>query len=447
MFGVVTEKFQNLMTQLMKKKLTEGNIQDAVRQVRLALLDADVNFSVVSAFIKRVKEKAVGEEILKSVDPSDAFIKLIHDELVALMGKEEAKINLRGDPCVILLCGLQGSGKTTTAAKLATFLKRKEFQKSPLLVGCDLQRAAAGLQLKSLGEAHSIPVYIDEKAKKPSSVAKEAFKLAKKEGYDVIILDSAGRLHIDEELMRELKELKEVSKPHETLFVASASIGQDAVKTAAEFDQQIGITGSVLTMLDGNARAGAALSILEVTKKPLKFEGVGEKNEDFQLFNPESMADRILGMGDVINLVKKAEEHFDDEEEDDLEVKLRKANFTYADYLKQMSMIKKLGPIKSLLKMLPGAQEMGDLDMNEKEFNRAEAIILSMTPNERICRDELVPSRRRRIAIGSGTSIDEVNRLVKGFKRVKQLFKGMSGNKKKLQKQLNLDSGVFDKFF
>ncbi|MBS0652055.1 MAG: signal recognition particle protein [Verrucomicrobia bacterium] len=435
MFGALTEKFQNLFSGMMgKKSLSEDNISDAVRQVRLALLDADVNYSVASNFVKRVKEKAVGDIVIKSVTPGQQFIKVVHEELVALMGSEESGLVLTGKPTVILLCGLQGSGKTTQCAKLAAFLQKKTPQQKILLAACDLQRPAAIEQLKRLGSQIQVPVHAVDGETNPVRVAKEALQKAKTDGFDVLIVDTAGRLHIDEELMQQLEQIKAATTPHEILFVASAATGQDAVKVAAEFDQRIQITGTILTMLDGSARAGAAISIREVTNKPLKFEGVGEKIGDLQIFNPHSMADRILGMGDVINLVRKAEETFDEEESKALEKKLMKAAFTYEDYLRQMGMFKKMGSFKSLLKMLPGMSEMGEIDIDEKELNRVEAMISSMTSDERKEKVELVPSRRRRIANGSGATIDDVNRMVKGFKRLKQFCKEMPALKNQMKK-------------
>jgi signal recognition particle subunit SRP54 len=435
MFGSLTQKFQQTFSFLKgQKSMSEENIADAVRQVRLALLDADVNYSVASQFVKRVKEKAIGDAVLKSVSPGDQFISVVHDELVALMGQEEACIEFKGTPSVFLLCGLQGSGKTTQCAKLAAFMQKKYPGKRTLLAACDLQRPAAIEQLKKLGTQISLPVFFIEGEKDPVTVAREAKRKAEKEGFDLLIIDTAGRLHIDEELMGQLQEIKKAVDPHEVLFVASAATGQDAVKTAVEFDQKVGITGTILTMLDGSARAGAAISIREVTQKPLKFEGIGEKIADLQLFNPQSMADRILGMGDVINLVRIAQEHVDEKESADLEKKMLKASFTYDDYLKQMGMIKKMGPLKSLLKMLPGMSEMGEFDFDEKEFSRIEAMISSMTKAERMEKEELVPSRRRRIAKGSGSSVDDVNRMVKGFKKLKQFCKEMPQMKQQLKK-------------
>lgn len=433
MFGALTQKFQSLFSSLSGKKvLTEEGIAEAVREIRLALLDADVNYTVASQFVKRVKEEAVGQEILRSVSAGQQFTKIVHDALVELMGQEEEPLRLEGSPAVFLMVGLQGSGKTTTSVKLAAFLKKKV-----LLAACDLQRPAAVLQLQKLGADAGICVFSLEKESDPRRVALAALEKAKKEGYEVLIVDTAGRLHIDEPLMQELKGLKEALRPSEVLFVASSATGQDAVKTAAEFDGQVGITGTILTMLDGSARAGAAISIREVTKKPLKFEGVGEKIGDFRPFHPRSMADRILGMGDVINLVRKAEEHFDAESQRDLEAKMSKASFTYDDYLKQMGKVKKMGTFSGLLKMMPGMGSLlgglGDLEGSDQEMKKMEAIISSMTPRERAEIDELSISRRKRVARGSGVSFDEVNRMIKGFKRVKQLFKEMPEMKNKLK--------------
>lgn len=435
MFGALTEKFQNLFSSLSgKKALTEENISEAVREVRLALLDADVNYSVVSQFVKRVKEKALGEAVMKSVTPGQQFTKLVHDELISLMGSDEVLLDLKGKISVVLLSGLQGSGKTTSAAKLALYIQKNHPEKKVLLVACDLQRPAAVEQLKKLGEQANIAVFSLEGEKKPLQVAKAGLEKAKQEGFDVLIVDTAGRLHVDEALMEELEELKKFLEPREVLFVANATTGQDAVKTAAEFNQRVQMTGAILTMLDGNARAGAAISIREVTGKPLKFEGVGEKLHDLQVFNPRSMADRILGMGDVINLVRKAKEAITEEQQEELEKKLRKASFTYGDYLKQMGRVKKMGSFKSLLKMLPGFSSIGDFDFSDKEFGKIEAMISSMTLAEREERVELDHSRRKRVAKGSGVQIDDVNRMVKGFKRIKQLFKSMPDMKAQMKK-------------
>lgn len=437
MFSALTSKLSQVFSGLaQKKKLTEENISEAVREVRLALLEADVNYGVAKTLIKKIKEKALGEEMLKSVTAGQLFIKIVHEELINLMGKVEATLDLEKKPSVILLCGLQGAGKTTHCAKLAKFLKRKSgHQKNVLLAACDLQRPAAIDQLSILAEQASVPFFSMPGEKDPSKVAKAALAKAIAEDFDVLIVDTAGRLQIDDELMKELKSLKTVLSPSEVLFVANATVGQEAAAIAAEFNRQVEITGTILTMLDGNARAGAALSICEVTGKPLKFEGVGEKLDDLNLFNPTSMADRILGMGDTINLVKKAKEHIDEEEAKKLEQKIRKATFTYDDYLSQMQMVKKMGSIKGLLKMLPGMGALSDLDLSDKGFFKIEAIILSMTMEERQERVELIVNRRKRIAKGSGTQIEDVNKLVKSFKQAKQFFKNMP-NMKQLEKMM-----------
>lgn len=430
MFGALTEKLTGIFSSMVgKKKLTEENISEAVREVRLALLEADVHYSVTKNFIKRVKEKILGDEVIKSVTPGQQFIKVIHDELVALMGGGEAVLHLSAKPAVVMLCGLQGAGKTTHAAKLAKFLTKKEYRKKTLLAACDLQRPAAVEQLKILGAQIDVPVFSLEGSQDPVQVAKAAFKKAKDEAFDVLILDTAGRLHIDEELMQELKEIKLAVNPHEILFVANAGTGQDAVKTATEFNERLAVTGTILTMLDGDTRAGAAISIHEVTGKPLKFEGIGEKLDDLQLFNPKSMADRILGMGDTINLVKKAQEHISEDEAKKLEEKMRKATFTYEDYLKQMQAVRKMGSLKGLMKMLPGASMLPDFDQSEKEFFKIEAMILSMTVGERQEKDDLSMSRMKRIARGSGTKLEDINKLKKSFKQSKQFFKSGSSRK------------------
>lgn len=435
MFDTLTEKLSGIFTSLTgKKKLTDENVADAVREVRLALLDADVNYVVAKNFIKRVKDKVLGEEVIKSVTPGQQFIKIIHDELVAMMGGKESTLHLENKPSVIMLCGLQGAGKTTHAAKLAKFLGKKDYQKKSLLVACDLQRPAAIEQLKVLGGQIGVPVFTLEGENDPLTVAKSALKKAKEEGFDVLILDTAGRLHIDEALMKELEKIKAALNPKEILFVANAATGQDAVTTAAEFDKRLGLTGTILTMLDGDTRAGSALSIYEVTGKPLKFEGIGEKLDDLQLFNPDSMADRILGMGDTINLVKMAKEHITEEEAEKLEEKMRKASFTYEDYLKQMQAVRKMGSLKGLMKMLPGMSKLPDnFDESEKEFFKIEAIIQSMTVRERQEKDELEMGRIKRIAKGSGTSVGDVNKLKKSFKQSKQFFKS-GANRKMLDK-------------
>lgn len=437
MLGVLTDKMQGLLSKIAgKKKLTEDNISEAVSEVRMALLEADVNYSVAKTLVKRVKEKALGDAVIKSVSPGQQFIKVVHDELVALMGEGEAQLHLVEKPAVIMVCGLQGSGKTTHCAKLAKYLKKRGEAKKPLLAACDLQRPAAIEQLVTLGQQINVPVFVMPGEKDPVRVAKEALAMAKEQDHDVLIVDTAGRLHIDDELMHQLERVKSALHPAEVLFVANATTGQDAVTTATEFHKRIAITGSILTMLDGNTRGGAAISIREVTGMPLKFEGIGEKLDDIQLFSPASMADRILGMGDTINLVKKAQEHINEDQAKDLEKKIRSAAFTYEDYLSQIQMVKKMGSIKSLLSMLPGVgKHMESLNFDDKEFFRVEAIIQSMTPKERAEKCELSVPRRKRIADGSGTSMEAVNKLVKSFKQAKQLFKNMP-NMKHLEKMM-----------
>jgi signal recognition particle subunit SRP54 len=431
MFDFISSKLQKVISPLFgQKNLTEENVKAAVSQVRLALLDADVNYSVIKTFIQRVKEKALGEAVIKSVKSGEQFIKLVHDELQTLMGSELKEINLSKTPTRIMVCGLQGSGKTTFVAKLAYFLKNDKKISNILLVACDRQRPAAVEQLKQLSEKVGVSVYTQEGEQSAVKVAKGALKSLEQKPYDVVIFDTAGRLHIDEELMKELSEVKNLVQPHEILFVANAMLGQDAVSVAQKFHETIAFDGTVLTMLDGNTRGGAALSIVEVTQKPLKFEGIGERIEDLQPFHPASMADRILGMGDTINLVRKAQEHISEKEAKELEEKMRKVSFTYEDFLKQFSMIKKMGSLKGLLKMLPGGAMLSDLPISDEEFMKNESIILSMTKAERQEQVEIIMPRRRRIAKGSGTSIDDVNRLIKNFKKCKQLIKSMPKGKK-----------------
>lgn len=426
MFGTLTEKFRTLASRLIgKKELTADNIAEAVREIQLAFVDADVNFTVATKLLKRIQDKAVGQEVLKAVSPGEQFIQVVHDELVALMGKEEEPLNLSISPTVIMLCGLQGSGKTTTTAKLAHFLQKKPHYKKVLVAACDLQRPAAIEQLQTLSSASGVSCFSIAGEKDPVAVATGALRKAKEEKFDVLIVDTAGRLHVDAELMDELHRMKDVLQPHEILFVASAHTGQDAATVAQAFNQQMTVTGTVLTMLDGTSRAGAALSIREVTQKPLKFEGIGEKITDLQPFHPQSMADRILGMGDIVNLVRKAKAEFDEAQSQELEKKLLKAAFTYEDYVQQLAAVKRMGPLKGLLQMIPGAASLPNLENSEGEFKKIEAIIGSMTLDEKREKVELVPSRRWRLAKGSGTSVDDVNRLIKGFKRMKDFFKNL----------------------
>ncbi|MGA8164205.1 MAG: signal recognition particle protein [Waddliaceae bacterium] len=435
MLGALTEKMQGLFSKLTgKRKLTEENIAEAVSEVRLALLEADVNYSVAKALVKKLKEKALGDAVIKSVSPGQQFITIVHDELVALMGGEEALVDLKKKPAIVMMCGLQGSGKTTHCAKLAHFFKKRKECQRPLLVACDLQRPAAVEQLQILGAQIDVPVFTLSGEKDPLSVAGQALEKAKQDHHDLIIVDTAGRLHIDEALMEELEHIKRILGPNEILFVANAATGQDAVTVAAEFNRRVEISGTILTMLDSNMRGGAAISIREVTGKPLKFEGIGEKIDDLQVFNPSSMADRILGMGDTINLVRRAKEHIAEEDAQELEKKLRSATFTYDDYLKQIQMVKKMGSLKSLFGMLPGmGKAFPKVDVDEKEFFKVEGIIQSMTNKERTGECELSVPRRKRIAKGSGNPLSAINKLIKSFKQAKQFFKNMP-NQKKLQK-------------
>lgn len=436
MFGQVTEKFTSLFSSLYQKKtLTADNIQDAVGEVRLALLEADVQYSVVKDFIKKIKAKAEGVERLTTVKPQEQFIKIVHDELVALMGGDEEGLQLSRSPAVVLMTGLQGSGKTTSSVKLARFLKKKGSHVRPCVVACDLQRPAAVEQLKILAKEAGIDCFTIDGEKKPLEVARGALASAKTHNWDLLIFDTAGRLHIDEALMDELRGIKELVKPEELLFVANAATGQDAVKSAKAFHDSIGITGTILTMMDGSSRGGAALSIREVTSKPLKFEGVGERIDDFRLFSPASMADRVLGMGDTINLVRKAEEHIQEKDAEEFAKKLETATFNFDDYLKHTRMMRKMGSMKGLLGMLPGMSKLKDVEMDESELFKMEAMVLSMTPKERQEKCELTMSRRKRIAKGCGCSLDQINRYYKSFQRTKDFFKS-AGSMSQLKKMI-----------
>ncbi len=423
MFSTLAEKFQGIFAKFMRAKtLTEGNVQEAIDEVRLALLDADVQYGVVKSFVKRVKEKAIGQALISSVAPGQLFVKIVHDELVELLGADEKEFVIHERPARILLCGLQGSGKTTHAAKIAMFLKEKRGFRRPCLVACDLARPAAVDQLLTLAQQAGVDSFMLAGEKNPVRVAEEAIFEAPKHMWDLLIFDTAGRLHVDAELMQELKRVKEAVCPHHVLLTLNAATGQDAVRTASAFAEQIGVTGSCLTMLDGSARGGAAISVVEVTKKPILFEGHGERLGDIRPFHPVSMADRILGMGDTINLVRQAQEHIRETDAKELERKLRRAEFSYEDFLNQLRMIKKMGSVKGLMAMLPGASKL-PIDGGDKELAKAEAIILSMTSEERYDVCELTVGRRKRIANGSGTTIDDVNRLVKTLKQAKQFFK------------------------
>jgi signal recognition particle subunit SRP54 len=439
MFDHLTQKFHGVFSKFAQATLTEGNIEEAMRDIRMALLDADVNFSICSSFVKTIKEKALGQKVLKSVNPAQQFTKIVHDELQELLGSFEKPLNFTKRPTIILLCGLQGSGKTTFCAKLCQYIQKKHGKKI-LAVAADRQRPAAIEQLETLLKPLNIEVVTQTQETNTLKVVKHALKKAQVENFDVVVIDSAGRTSIDEKMMGELQEIYAFAKPTDTFFVANATIGQDAAKTAKQFNETVPITGSVLTMLDSNAKAGAALSIVSMTKQPIKFESVGEKIDDIQLFNPQSMADRILGMGDTINLVRKAEEQMDEQEQEEWQQKFQKADFTFTDYLKQMTKMKKMGSFSSLLKMLPGASMLKKMDFDDSDLKKNEAIIQSMSKSEKECLVEMIIPRRKRIAKGSGTSIDDVNRLIKGFKQTKDFLRKMPKGKK-AQELLNKKLG------
>jgi signal recognition particle subunit SRP54 len=429
--------FENLSERLDKSfkllkgqgRITEINIAETLKDVRRALLDADVNFKIAKSFTDTVKEKALGQDVLNAVKPSQLMVKIVRDELAELMGGEAIDINLKGNPTVILIAGLQGSGKTTFSGKLANHLKTKK-QKLPLLVACDIYRPAAIEQLKVLGEQIGVPVYSEEGSKDPVKIAKNAIKQAKKDGQNLVIVDTAGRLAIDEEMMNEIAAVNKAIDPHETLFVVDSMTGQDAVNTAKEFNDRLNFDGVVLTKLDGDTRGGAALSIRSVVNKPIKFIGSGEKMEALDIFHPERMADRILGMGDIVSLVEKAQEQFDQEEARKLSKKIAKNQFDFDDFLSQIGQIKKMGNIKDLAGMIPGmGKMMKNIDVDDDAFKGIEAIIKSMTPAEKTEPKIINGSRRKRIANGSGTDIQEVNRLIKQFEETKKMMKMMKDGK------------------
>ena len=410
-------------------KITEINIADALKDVRRALLDADVNYKIAKDFTNNVKAKAIGANVLKSVKPKQQIIKIVHDELVELMGTDHSEINLQQKGItIILIAGLQGSGKTTFSSKLSNFLKTKK-SKNPLLVAGDVYRPAAIEQLKILGEQIKVSVFAEEENKNPVKIAKNAIDFAKKNAHDVVIIDTAGRLAIDEEMMKEISNVKKAVKPHEILFVVDAMTGQDAVNTAKEFNDLLDFDGVVLTKLDGDTRGGAALTIRSVVKKPIKFVGTGEKIEELDVFYPSRMADRILGMGDIVSLVEKAEAQIDEEEARRLQKRIAKNQFDFNDFLKQLNSIKKMGNIKDLVSMIPGMGKMvKNLDIDNDSFKGIEAIIKSMTPKEREEPKIINGSRRKRIAAGSGTSLQEVNRLIKQFGDTKKMMKMVQGS-------------------
>lgn len=403
-------------------KITEINVAETLKDVRKALLDADVNYKIAKQFTEEVKEKALGQDVLKSIKPKEMLVKIVHDELTALMGGDQIDINIKGTPAVILMSGLQGSGKTTFSGKLAKMLKSKRG-KNPLLVACDVYRPAAIEQLKVLGAQIEVPVYSEPDSKNPVDIAKNAIQFAKKNALDLVIIDTAGRLAIDELMMAEIAAIKKAINPQEILFVVDSMTGQDAVNTAKEFNERLDFDGVVLTKLDGDTRGGAALSIRTVVNKPIKFVGTGEKLEAIDAFYPRRMADRILGMGDVVSLVEKAQEQYNEEEARKLTKKIAKNQFDFNDFIAQIAQIKKMGNMKDLVSMIPGAgKAVKDMDIDDNAFKSIEAIIGSMTPKERSNPEIINSSRRQRIASGSGTSIQEVNRLIKQFDETRRMM-------------------------
>ena len=430
MFENLSERIERSLKILKGEgRITEVNVAETLKDVRKALLDADVNYKVAKTFTDTVKNKAMGQNVLTSVHPSQLMVKIVHDELTALMGGETAEINYEGHPAVILMSGLQGSGKTTFSSKLANYLKKKK-NRNPLLVACDVYRPAAIDQLKVLGESIGVPVYSEPESKDPVQIALNAIKEAKAKNYNLVIIDTAGRLAIDEAMMKEIAAIKEAVNPTETLFVVDAMTGQDAVNTAKEFNDRLDFTGVILTKLDGDTRGGAALSIRTVVNKPIKFIGTGEKMEAIDQFHPNRMADRILGMGDVVSLVERAQEQFDEEQAKKPQRKLARNQFDFNDFLAQIEQIKKMGNIKDLLGMIPGVgKAVKDMDIDDNAFKSVEAIIRSMTPKERANPDIINNSRKERIARGSGTTLQEVNKLMKQFEQIRKTMKSVAGGK------------------
>lgn len=443
-FEGLSGKLQSIFKKLSGRgKLNEKDVQDAMREVKLALLEADVNFIVVKQFIKDVTARAVGAEVLESLTPSQQVIKIVNDELCKLMGGANAKLELgSNNPAVIMLAGLQGSGKTTMCGKLAMHMK-KQFQKSPLLVACDIYRPAAIKQLQVVGEKAGVPVF-ERGQNPPAKTALEAIDYAKKNFHDLVILDTAGRLHIDEAMMQEIKEVREAVKPAEILLAVDAMTGQDAVNAAKAFDEAIAITGVILTKMDGDTRGGAALSVRAVTGKPIKFSGIGEKLGDLEPFHPERIASRILGMGDLLSLIEKAQQSFDEAKAAELVEKLQKNTFTLDDFLEQFRQMKNMGSLQELLGMMPGmdAAKLSNVEVDEKQMARMEAIILSMTKQERNNPEILNASRRKRIARGSGTSIQEVNRLMNQYDSSRKMMRQFTGGKGKKRGRMNLPFNI-----
>lgn len=428
MFENLTDRLERSFKMLKGQgRITEINIAETLKDVRRALLDADVNYKIAKTFTDTIKEKALGQNVLNAVKPSQMMVKIVHDELSGLMGGEKADINLKGNPCIVLVAGLQGSGKTTFSGKLARLLKNKNG-KNPMLVAGDIYRPAAIEQLKVLGEQIGVPVFAEEDNKDPVKIVKRAVKEAKNSGHDLLIIDTAGRLAIDQQMMDEIASIKEAINPHEILFVVDSMTGQDAVNTAKEFNERLDFDGVVLTKLDGDTRGGAALSIRGVVNKPIKFIGSGEKLDAIDVFHPDRMADRILGMGDIVSLVEKAQEQYDEREAALVKKKIAKNQFDFNDFISQIRQIKKMGNVKDLMAMIPGAgKAMKNLDIDDEAFKGIEAIIQSMTPDERSNPVLINGSRRKRIADGSGTTVQEVNQLLKQFTETRKMMKAVSG--------------------
>ena len=441
-FEGLSSRLQEITRKLKgKARITEADLKEVLREVKLALLEADVNYKIVKDFVKVIEEKALGQDVLKSLTPGQQVIKIVKDELVELLGGEETRINFTPNPpTVIMLVGLQGSGKTTTAGKLANIIRKQG--KKPLLVACDVYRPAAIKQLQVVGKQLDIPVYANENTKDVVLIAKQAINTAISKLNDVIIIDTAGRLQIDEVLMQELKNLKSSVKPHEILLVVDSMTGQDAVNIADTFNKDLGIDGIVLTKLDGDTRGGAALSVKKITGRPIKFAATGEKLSDIEVFRPEGMASRILGMGDVLSIIEKAEEAFDLEEAEKLEKKLKKQSFDLDDYLVQLRQMKKMGSFSSILKLIPGMSKLKDVEIDDKEFVKIEAIICSMTKEERRNPKVLNGSRRLRISKGSGTTVEQINKFMKSFEMTQKMMKEMTSNKgmmRKMMKNMNMN--------
>lgn len=429
MFEAFGERIDNVISKIKGAgKITEENIGEIIREIRIALLEADVNYKIVGEFINNVKEKALGEEVKKSLKPSDLFVKILRDELIELLGKEEVPLITDKKPTIILMVGLQGSGKTTTVGKLGNIV-RKKYGKKPLFVACDVYRPAAIDQLKTLGKSLNIPVY-EEGNNNPVIIAKNAIKYAQENGNDYILIDTAGRLHIDEKLMNELIEIKNATEPNEILLIVDAMMGQDAINVIQGFNEKLPLTGCILTKMDGDTKGGVALSLRHLTNVPIKLVGDSEKLDGLSEFVPSRMADRILGMGDIVSIAEKASEVINEEEAMDAARKMKKGNFDLEDFLNNMKQIKKLGPLENILKMLPGARKMGlnNINIDPKQLARVEAIVLSMTLEERRKPEILKASRKQRIAKGSGTTVEEVNRLLKQFEQMKIMMKQISNN-------------------